>query len=146
MGTAFLVTNVFASDADGSTGLANDYFQDAQPLTLPVQVSGSIGYADDYDIYSFTGQAGQILTALLDTTQLATPSSVDSILQVYDSDFNQIAYNDQEGLAPGLYLRNDSFIQMVLPSTGTYYVAVFDFLADVGDLTNYKYALHLKLR
>lgn len=143
---SFLVTNAFATDADSTTGDANDYFEDAQALSLPVRVSGAIGYPNDWDFYVFNGQAGQILTIICDTTQLSATSYLDPIVRVFDSSYIEIAYNDQNGMAPGLYPRNDSFIQIVLPRTGIYYVSVYDYWDDVGSTTNYQYRLHLRTR
>jgi hypothetical protein len=54
-----------------------------------------------------------------------------------------LAYNDQNGLAPGLYPQGDSFIRMQLPADGIYYVMVFDFYESGGP--GYTYTLHLNL-
>jgi hypothetical protein len=151
---SFLVTSYFITDADGTTGGANDVLEDAQVLSpLPVRVSGSIGYPwvsdqepEDEDIYAFNGTAGDILTVICDTTLLGVTSYMDPIVQVLDSNGDELAYNDQNGLAPGLYPLNDSFIQMKLPYTGTYYIVVYDYWTDVGDTTNYKYHLHVRTR
>ncbi len=151
--SSFLVTNGFTTDADSFSDYANDYFEEAQAISLPVRVSGSINYPwssdlypEDWDFYTFNGQANQILTIICDTTQLGTTSLIDPIVRVYDSNRIEIAYNDQNGLAPGLYPLVDSFIQIRLPSTGTYYVSVYDFYTDVGNATDYQYRLHLKTR
>ena len=147
--SSFLETGSTASDADSTTGFANDFFEDAQALSIPVRVSGSIGYFDpgpDWDFYAFNGQAGKILTVICDTTQVSGGSYADPIVGVYDSNYNEIALNDQNGLAPGLYPSNDSFVQVVLPYTGTYYITVNDFWEDVGNTADYKYYLHIKTR
>jgi hypothetical protein len=143
---SFTVTNISTSDADGTVGDANDFAEDAQALSLPVRVSGSIGYADDWDTYAINGQAGKILTVICDTTQLGTTSYMDPIIKIWDSSRNEIAYNDQNGLAPGLFPLNDSFIQIELPTTGVYYIFVYDYWEDVGDPTDYRYHLHVRMR
>jgi len=152
---SFLVTNAFNTDADGTAGGANDFIEDAQAITLPVRVSGSIGYPffsedepEDWDYYTFNGVEGDILTIVCDTTLLGVTSYLDPIVRVWDDTGSEvdIAYNDQNGLAPGLYPLNDSFIQMELPYTGTYYITVYDYWTDVGDTTSYKYHLHVKTR
>ncbi|MDM7996818.1 MAG: PPC domain-containing protein [Acidobacteriota bacterium] len=150
---SFLVTNVFATDADSTADYANDFIEGPQAVSLPVRISGSINYPyfsdtypEDWDIYAFNGQAGAILTAVCDTTQISSGSSADTIVEVYDSSWNQIASNDQNGLAPGLYPLNDSFVQVALPYTGTYYVVVYDYWTDVGNATDYQYRLHLRTR
>jgi Bacterial pre-peptidase C-terminal domain len=144
----FVVTSAYSTDADSSGG-SNDYDAEAQVVSLPVQINGSIGYAGDWDIYTFSGKAGKILTAICDTTQLTSTSNADCVLHVYQlsgSTYNEIAYNDQNGSAPGGYPQNDAFIQVVLPNTGTYYVAVYNYDDTVGDSSTYKYNLHLKVR
>jgi hypothetical protein len=135
----FEVTTPLAADTE-----PNDYFEEAQTVTLPVKINGSIGYVADWDFYHFNGQAGQILTVMCDTTGLT--SDLDSLVRVFDSDWNEIAYNDQNGLAPGLYPQNDSFTQVVLPQTGGYYVVLRDYWDNAGAATGYEYSLHLKLR
>jgi hypothetical protein len=143
---SFAVTNVTTTDADGTVGDLNDSAQDAQALSLPVRVSGSIGYADDWDVYAINGQAGKILTVICDTTQLGTTSYMDPIIQIRNSSNNEIAYNDQNGLTPGLFPLNDSFIQIELPTTGVYYIFVYDYWSDVGDTADYRYHLHVRTR
>ncbi|MBN1569148.1 MAG: PPC domain-containing protein [Acidobacteria bacterium] len=135
----FSVTSPFGFDSE-----PNDYTEEAQLITLPVKISGSIEYAGDWDFYRFYGNAGQILTVVSDSTGL--DSALDSLLIIYDADQNQIAYNDQNGLAPGLYPQNDSFVQVQLPNTGIYYIAIQDYFGDAGDTTGYEYNLHIKVR
>jgi hypothetical protein len=119
----------------------NDTDLDAQALAGSTMVTGTIGAAGDIDVFYFAGRKGDIISVICDTQE--TGSYLDSILAVYDSDLNQIGYNDQNGLAPGLYPQDDSFIQMVLPADGVYYIGVFDFYDDGG--SNFTYTLHVKL-
>ena len=120
----------------------NDTDLDAQALSGSTIVTGTIGAAGDIDVFSFTGAKGDIISIICDTQ--GTGSSLDSILAVFDSGLNQIAYNDQNGLAPGLYPQDDSFVQMELPADGLYYIALFDFYDDGGP--DFTYRLHVKLR
>jgi hypothetical protein len=119
----------------------NDTDLAAQPISGSTIVTGTIGVAADADVFYFTGRKGDIISIICDTQ--GTDSFLDSILAVFDSNLNQIAYNDQNGLAPGLYPQDDSFIQMVLPADGRYYIALFDFYDDGG--SNFTYRLHIKL-
>lgn len=92
----------------------NDDLSDAQPITGSTIVTGAISVAYDQDLFYFYGTQGQIVTIFSET---GGDSRLDSVLAVYDSDGDpQLAYNDQNGLAPGLYPQYDSFIQMVLPA------------------------------
>jgi hypothetical protein len=47
-------------------------------------------------------------------------------------------------LVPGMFPQNDSFIQIVLPADGTYYILLADFDSEGG--TYYEYRLHASLR
>ncbi|MBN1568571.1 MAG: hypothetical protein JXA73_12055 [Acidobacteria bacterium] len=69
---------------------------------------------------------------------------LDSALAVYDSDGDTLlAFNDQNGLASGLYSQNDLFIEMMLPATGIYYVMIWGY-CDGGD-TDFTYTLYSNL-
>jgi hypothetical protein len=120
----------------------NDTDLTANHITGSTIVTGTIGTAYDGDFFYFTGQKDQIITIICDTQ--GTGSSLDSVLAVYDSDLIQLAYNDQNGLAPGLYPENDSFIRMVLPADGIYYVGVWDYWNGGGP--TYTYTLHINLQ
>jgi hypothetical protein len=121
----------------------NDTFAQAQTISGSKIVSGAIGTMGDADIYKFTGQSGNRISVLCAAQSIG--SSLDSVLEIYSSrDLNApIAYNDQNGLDPQGYPSNDSFIQMVLPETGTYYIVVYDFWGGGG--SSYTYNLHAKL-
>ena len=121
----------------------NDSVEDAQPLTGSTIVTGSIGAEYDGDVFYFYGVKDQIVTIFCDTQ--GTDSRLDAALGVYadDLDLTQLAFNDQNGLAPGLYPQDDSFIRMVLPGSGIYYVMIWDYW-DGGDI-DFTYTLHFNL-
>lgn len=96
----------------------------------------------DQDLFKFIGKTGDIISVLCTTKGLG--SDLDSVLDIHDSNGNLIAYNDQNGLAPGEYAQGDSFIQMVLPADGTYYIVVYDYNKGVGAFSA-SYRLHTKL-
>jgi hypothetical protein len=127
----------------------NDEASNAQSVSLPTIIAGKIGSESDQDVFKFTGRAGAVLTVICDTTQLDN-SSLDSLLYVYDNQLalvplpDPIAFNDQNGLVPGMFPQNDSFIQIVLPADGTYYILLADFDSEGG--TYYEYRLHASLR
>jgi hypothetical protein len=98
----------------------------------------------DVDYVQFQGNAGDIISVLCSRDESVDSNFLDPVLEIYDSSTtNRIAYNDQNGLAPQLYPMSDSFIQMKLPSTGTYYIKIQDYW-DYGD-ANSGYWLDVKL-
>lgn len=110
----------------------------AQQLLNPALVAGFIGSIPDYDFFRFTGRRGDIVSVICDTQGLN--SALDSVLFITKSDGSTvIAVNDQNGL----YNQNDSFLQIVLPDDGTYYIVVTDYYGYGG--TAYPYRLHFKL-
>jgi len=113
----------------------------AQPIFGSTIVTGTIGETLDADIFYFVGRKDHIVSITCDTQ--GTDSYLDSVLAVFDGNLNQLAYNDQNGLAPGSYPQDDSFIQLVLPADGIYYVMLLDFYDDGGP--EYTYTLHLNL-
>jgi hypothetical protein len=121
----------------------NDSVEDAQSIAGSTIVTGSIGVEFDADVFYFYGVKDQIITIFCDTQ--GTNSRLDAALGVYADDVNltQLAFNDQNGLAPGLYPQDDSFIQMVIPESGIYYVMIWDYW-DGGDV-DFTYTLHFNL-
>jgi len=117
------------SEPNNSTGLA--YF-----LSGPNVVVGSIGGQGDVDYFKFTGRQGDTVTALLDTQ--SGSSGLDSVLRLEKSDGTIVSENDQNGLM----WQNDSFLQVVLPADGTYYLRVSDYWGDGG--STYTYRLHVR--
>jgi hypothetical protein len=113
----------------------------AQSIPGSIVIAGTIGQAGDEDAYKFSGKAGDIISVVCTTQGLG--SDLDSIIEIWDGNNNLIATNDQNGLAPGLYPQNDSFVQMVLPANGIYYIVVVDYY-NLGGST-YSYRLHVKL-
>jgi hypothetical protein len=119
----------------------NDTAQDAQKISGSTIINGTIDPAGDIDAFQFTGKAGDIISVICEAEVIG--SSLDSVLQIYDSTGTIIAENDQNGLAPEGYPENDSFIQMVLPADGTYYIVVEDAFGNGG--ADYTYTLYVKL-
>lgn len=124
-------TPVAELESNNTTGLA-------QMLPGTTLVSGAIGVPGDTDYFKFTGNAGDIVTALLEAQ--TTGSLLDSVLQLENSSGTVISRNDQNGL---LFM-NDSFLRVVLPASGTYYLRVTDFFGAGG--VTYTYKLHLRIQ
>lgn len=110
----------------------------AQSISSPALLTGFVGVAGAYYFFKFTGHQGDIVSTICDTQGLN--SYLDSVLYVVMSDgITVIAVNDQNGL----YSENDSFLQVVLPSDGTYYIVVTDYYQ--GGSSAYPYRLHFRL-
>jgi subtilisin family serine protease len=108
-----------------ASGEPNDSIGTATLLTLSAgaaTVTGTIGdgtyAAADVDIYAVTVAAGSVLTIDIDAATLATPSSLDSYVRVFNASGVQVAFNDD---AAGSL---DSFVTYTVPTSGTYYVGI----------------------
>jgi hypothetical protein len=97
---------------------ANDSAAQAQPITIPVAISGTLK-GPDQDFFSFTAKARERL--LLEVEARRIGSAIDPVLEVFDSTGRRIAENDD---APGLGV--DARLELTFPRTGKYYVAVHD--------------------
>jgi hypothetical protein len=115
----------------------NDTYGTAQLLSGPTVITGTIGRAGDLDYFKFTGHQGDIVSALVDTQ--SPPYYLDSVLRLEKSDGTIVSQNDQNGLL----WQNDSFLQVVLPADGTYYLRVSDYYGDGG--SNFAYRLHVNI-
>jgi len=106
-------------------------------LSSPALVNG-FAASGGYEFFKFTGHQGDIATVICDTQGLG--SYLDPLLYIVKSDGQTaIAVNDQNGL----YGESDSFLQIVLPADGTYYIALIDYYQSGG--SNYPYRLHFRL-
>ena len=84
-----------------ASGEPNDSIGTATLLTLSAgaaTVTGTIGDGiygvADVDIYAVTVAAGGVLTVDVDAASLATPSSLDSYVRVFNASGGQVAFND----------------------------------------------------
>jgi hypothetical protein len=132
----------FLSQATTPEVEPNNSVAGAQALTLPTVISGVISSSSDVDYYSFTGNQGDIVSAMTDTTSSGVVSDLDSQISLLNSQGNEIAYNDQNGTRGAN--ENDSLIRMVLPYTGTYTLVVSDYWGDGG--ATFGYRLHVKIQ
>ena len=96
----------------------NDSIADAQPIAIPLAVSGTLK-GPDQDFFSFTAAAHQRLVIEVEARRIG--SAIDPAMEVYDSAGHLLAQNDD---APGLGV--DSRIDMTFPRAGKYFVAVHD--------------------
>ena len=96
--------------------IADDHdntMEDATPITVGEQIAGELEYNDDFDVFRFTAQEGQLYQI-----DVALGTLEDSYLEVYDADSTELAYNDDYG---------ESLASRILweaPESGQFYVAV----------------------
>jgi hypothetical protein len=113
----------------------------AQKVTLPVIINGRIGKPDDWDVFEFTGKAGDTVVAEVRARRLDSP--LDSVLKLTDGSGKLLAFNDDtEDLGAGINTHQaDSYLMTKLPADGTYYVHIGDTARQGGD--EYGYRLRL---
>lgn len=124
---------------------SNDTAKHAQKLGLPVIVNGRIGAADDVDVFSVRGQAGDRVVA--DVTARALNSPLDALLRLTDASGQVVAWNDDHVEEEDhLYLDKlglvthhaDAYLMAELPHDGTYYVQLSDALSHGGQAYGYR--------
>jgi hypothetical protein len=118
----------FAADdlPEQSEAEPNNGPRTATPATLPVIFNGRINQPGDWDVFSFTGKAGETMVAEVMARRLNSP--LDSILRLADAAGNQVALNDDcEDKGAGLSTHHaDSYLMATLPADGTYYLHLGD--------------------
>lgn len=104
----------------------NDSGKAAQRVKLPLIVNGHIDRPGDWDVYLFTGRAGQEIVAEVTARRLGSP--LDSVLRLTDEAGRQIAFNDDhEDRAAGLLTHQaDSYLTVRLPANAVYYLTIGD--------------------
>ena len=113
----------------------------AQPVDLPVIVNGRMDRLNDWDMFKFTGHAGETIVVEVYARRLDSP--LDSVLRLTDAKGKLLAWNDdQEDLGSGLNAHHaDSYLLTRLPAAGTYYVHLGDTARNGGD----EYAYRLRI-
>jgi len=113
---AVVTVGATMSDAGG-----NDTFGSAQDLLgTAAAVAGSLA-PGDLDFYGFSARAGSLLTFSVADTTPGDGFDNDSILGLFDSGGTMIDFDDDDG--PGFL----SGLHFIVPSDGTYYIAVSGF-------------------
>ena len=113
----------------------------AQKVALPIVINGRIDRPDDWDVFQFTGQAGQTIVAEVEARRLDSP--LDSFLKITDASGNVLAFNDDHAdPEAGVNTHDaDSYITLMLPASGTFYVHVGDTARHGGE----EYAYRLRI-
>ncbi len=109
----------------------NDNFANAQPITLPVIVEGTIGKERDVDVFKFEGKKGQAVTFEIVAARLGAPT--DALITLYDMTKGIVGIVDDTGDS------TDPIFKCTLPRDGTYFITVID-AADLGG-TQFGYRL-----
>lgn len=109
----------------------NDGFEQAQPLTVPSAVEGTIKTERDVDVYKFEGKKGDKLRIEVQASRFGSP--VDAMIVLYDADRRVVDSADDTDKSADPVLRVD------LPRDGAYYVSVID-AHDLGG-SNFGYRL-----
>jgi hypothetical protein len=113
----------------------NDTTGNADIFTIPGVAFGTADFADDLDVYTFQASGNQSLIVDVDAEVFA--SLMDPVVELYDDRGGFLfGLDDTDGLDPRF--------NIVLPYTGTYYVAVYNRESVGGDA--YYYSLNLSLQ
>lgn len=98
----------------------------AQKVTLPVIVNGRIDKEDDWDVFEFSGKAGETVVVEVMARRLESP--LDSVAKLTDAQGQLIAFNDDcEDLGSGYNTHHaDSYFMTKLPADGVYRVHIGD--------------------
>ena len=112
----------------------NGSFAKPQALTLPTTVRGAIKAAQDVDVFTFEGNAGQHVTAEILANRLGSP--LDATLTLWNASNTLLASADD---SPG---DRDPRLAFTLPSAGRYFLVVQD-AHDAGS-ASHGYLLSLK--
>jgi subtilisin family serine protease/subtilisin-like proprotein convertase family protein len=115
----------------GTTGdnEPNDTMAQATPVVFDASgqatfsgatIGNGINVNLDVDLYRIDMARGGLITAEITAKRLASPSTLDSYLRLFDANGNELANNDQT-------FGDDSFIDFFVTTGGTYYVGVSGF-------------------
>lgn len=104
----------------------NDTPSEAQGVEPPIVVNGGVDKKDDWDVFEFTGSAGDRIVAEVHARRLSSP--LDSFLKVTDASGDVVALNDDHhDAASGMNTNHaDSYLMLKLPADGTYFVHLGD--------------------
>ena len=119
----------------------NNTVDNAQAVTLPLVVNGRIDPPGDWDVFRFSGRAGDQIVAEVQARRLNSP--LDSVLRLTDAAGRQLAFSDDyEDKGAGLVTHHaDSLLRAALPADGMYYV----YLGDIQHQGGPEYAYRLRI-
>lgn len=133
----------FAVDAlpDGLESEPNNREKQAQRVTLPVVMNGTIGRPGDTDLFQFEGRAGDEFVAEVFARRLDSP--LDSTIKLTDASGACLALSDDvEDVSAGVNTHHaDSYLKVKLPAKGLYTLHLSDAQHKGGEA--YAYRLRL---
>lgn len=109
-----------------------------QKVQLPVVINGRIEVRDDWDVFQFTGKAGETVVAEVFARRLDSP--LDSVLKLTDAAGKLIGFSDdREDLGAGTNTHHaDSYVLAKLPADGEYFVHLGDTAREGGNEYGYR--------
>jgi len=117
---------------------SNNELSQATPISYYVPIDETICPGGDLDYYKFQGNAGDQIGARVSAQTLGSP--LDSYLTLFDIDgSSSLAENDDTVL----YQLTDSYLNLQLPRTGTFYLKVNAWDHPTSGSENHTYTLHL---
>jgi subtilisin family serine protease len=117
----------------------NDTIAQAKPVPSGGIIQARIFPKSDLDVFSFSTPAGVPMSFRIDAQKLTPPSELDSVLGIFDSFGNLVAFNDDDGQTL------DSFIQWTPTAEGIYYVVVGSYSSgEISSLTTGRYVLTIR--
>ena len=108
-------------DSDPDNTIAESSAIELSTSGEPISISEAIDTIDDTDLYQLELEQGNTVSFDIDT--LSSDFRLDSVLQVFDADGNQLAFNDDDS-APDENSELDSYLEFTALATGKYYVGV----------------------
>ena len=102
---------------------------------LPARIGGVVSVQSETDLFRIEATQGQVLTAYT----LTFESELDSFLALESDTGELLAFSDQNGLLR----RDDSFLRLVIPEDGVYFLRVEDFFFSGGLLFPYSFLVRL---
>ena len=120
----------------------------ADPTDPSVRIQGAISTSADQDVFRIDLQAGETLTLDVDFAGIIPGvGGLDSFVFLYDAAGNLLNFNDDSSTTlggGGSTSTQDSFLQFVAASGGTYYIVVKDF-DQFGQSSAGTYALNVSV-
>ncbi|MBI5799882.1 MAG: PPC domain-containing protein [Verrucomicrobia bacterium] len=116
----------------------NNHPGDAQKVKLPITINGHVDNPGDWDVFQFSGHAGETIVAEVLARRLDSP--LDATLKLTDAAGKLLALNDDRD-DPGTGMNThhaDPYISLTLPADGTYYLHLGDTAQSGSDEHGYR--------